>query len=122
MVENNSPNVMLSDSVLKIERGARHLLKRLPDGKSYVTMVSFRRFSYIPILGNTLDGDGYVYSPDLSLDVLTSEELSVFGFKCAIKTNYENWFYMLTQLVIDFLFFFRPLMSFFYLLLYKNYF
>lgn len=93
LVENNSPNVMLSDSVLKMERGARQLLKRLPDGKSYVTMVSFRRFSYIPILGNTLDGDRYVYSPDLSLDVLASEELSVFGFKCAIKTNYENWFY-----------------------------
>lgn len=88
---NNSFIEKKSSSVLKFEQGVQLLRQRCP--KKIITLVSFREYSRSVLLGNFYEGNAYVYSPDLDLDSLTADELYVFGFNYATKTEFSDWFY-----------------------------
>ncbi len=87
----SSPHI--SRGVLEKGRGARLLMEKIPDENAKIELIFFYKYGYIPIFGNTQEGNAYVYSPDLDLSSLSSCELAVFGLANAYKMKFENWFY-----------------------------
>lgn len=87
---NNSAIERKSASLLKFEQGVKLLRGR---GQKEIELISFQECNHSILLGNFYEGNAYVYSPDIELDLLTSDELYVFGFRYAVKTKFNAWFY-----------------------------
>lgn len=82
-----------SEGVKKMEHGAELLLEKLSRENDRISIICFSEYTYVPFLGNTQKGNRYVYSPDLDLSSLSSEELYFLGFTYAHETKFNNWFY-----------------------------
>lgn len=80
-----------SASLLKFEQGIKLLKGR---GQKEIELISFQEYNHSILLGNFYEGNAYVYSPDIELDLLTSDELYVLGFRYAVKTKFNAWFYI----------------------------
>ena len=89
----DSVHYVKSESVKKMEQGARLLLEKLPCKNGGITIICFSEYKNLPILGNTQKGNRYVYSPDLVLSSLSAEELYFLGFAYAHETQFKDWFY-----------------------------
>lgn len=83
----------MSESALEREYGIRLLRKRIDADKKMVSLICIQEYRNNFFTGFCLDSNEYVYSADLDLSKLTSEELRVFGFAFANKTKFKNWFY-----------------------------
>ena len=91
-VELNNPDIeRKSASLLKFEQGIKLLKGR---GQKEIELISFQEYNHSMLLGNFYEGNAYVYSPDIELDLLTSDELYVLGFRYAVKTKFNAWFYI----------------------------
>lgn len=90
--ELNNPDIeRKSASLLKFEQGIKLLKGR---GQKEIELISFQEYNHSILLGNFYEGNAYVYSPDIELDLLTSDELYVLGFRYAVKTKFNAWFYI----------------------------
>jgi len=89
----DSAHYVKSEGVKIMEQGARLLLEKLPSENGGITIICFSEYTSLPLLGNTQKGNSYVYSPDLVLSSLSSEELYFLGFADAHETKFKDWFY-----------------------------
>lgn len=88
---NNSAIERKSASLLKFEHGIKLLRGR---GQKEIELISFQEYNHSILLGNFYEGNAYVYSPDIELDLLPYDELYVLGFRYAVKTKFNAWFYI----------------------------
>ena len=88
---NNSAIERKSASLLKFEHGIKLLRGR---GQKEIELISFQEYNHSILLGNFYEGNAYVYSPDIELDLLPYDELYVLDFRYAVKTKFNAWFYI----------------------------